>query len=133
MRRLFLVGTSLWAAVACDDTVFPVHGGGGGAEALPATAEGVAAFFEGSCVSCHPAEGSGSGGINLPGTIFDDVERGEEAWVVPGDPDASPLWWVLTDGGPEGQVVQMPLGRRDALDPAKIQHIRLWIYDGAVQ
>jgi len=117
---------ALLAVGGCDDTAFPsgVHGGGG----YVADWHGVQCFLEAHCNDCH-ANGIGTG------TFPDDIEAeiqpdfaGEAFFVVPGDPFAGTLYHSVID---QGGAAPMPLGRTEPFSPASIQHIRLWILEGA--
>ena len=84
------------------------------------------------CFSCHgPDPGSRKAGLRL------DLRTGATATlksggvaVVPGDPDASELYWRLI-AEDEGERMPPPAsGKR--LDPAQVETLRRWIAQGAV-
>ncbi|GAB4564598.1 MAG: hypothetical protein Tsb0020_14930 [Haliangiales bacterium] len=90
------------------------------------TWDGVALLFEHRCENCHGYQ-PGAGGVALPMDVMDlmdELDADDGALVVPGDPENSLLWQVLASG-------RMPAGDRP-LPMAQIEHVRMWIEDGAV-
>ena len=81
---------------------------------------GMQAFFGDQCAECHS-----DGAVVFPDAIRADVGDGTEQWVVPGDPEASRLWLLLTGDIQPG----MPLA--NPLLPETIEHVHTWIADGA--
>ncbi|MCO4747801.1 MAG: hypothetical protein KC912_23600 [Proteobacteria bacterium] len=119
MKRLVLVVAALLIGTACDDTVFP-----GGGPSYPPGQVGVKALLEDQCALCHPAI---EPAYTFPDDVWTDVADGTEALVVPGDPEASLLWRVMTNPGPDEAV--MPSG--GLLPIETVQHVEAWILDGA--
>ncbi len=111
------------AASGCDDHVFP-NVGGGDETAYTPTFEGFEGFFGDHCEGCHPSLNA----WDVDQTVA-DINSGAGRFVVPGDPDASLLWRVITDA--DDRVALMPLGNAQPLDASVTGHIRQWILDGA--
>jgi mono/diheme cytochrome c family protein len=93
-----------------------------GAEAPPAVeAAGpnwdtdFAPLFTQQCAACHSSSNS-MGGVNL--ASYEDAL----AWLVPGEPENSPLYTVQAEGGHPGQ-----------LEAAALELLGLWIINGAPQ
>lgn len=128
MRVMTLVAV-LFAVSGCDNTVFPGEGGSsGGGDARSADADGVMAYLDEKCGSCHAEGGQWP---NFPSDLEADINDGVGDVVVPGDPDASLLWQVLAAPGDGSGASPMPFGRTSDINELDVQHIRLWIYDGA--
>ena len=87
------------------------------------------AFSDDACVSCHQVGGSAES-IPLPLALQVDLTEQTERWVVPFDPEASLLWRTLTGELQDGDFGVMPLGS-GPLDTPLVDHVRLWILDGA--
>ena len=119
----------------CDDTLFGVNGSGKDTDTgpLPTGHAGVVAIFNEDCVSCHPAGGSGSGGLDLEGDLCSLVVGvaatgyAPAVLVVAGDSASSVLWNKMADTGSYGGV--MPLG--GALSSDVVAIVEAWIDDGA--
>jgi hypothetical protein len=79
-------------------------------------------LFQSYCgkAGCHDGTGEGSDLTNY-NSIF-------QVGVVPGNPDASRVYYVITVGGEEGK---MPPGNQPQLNQAQIQLISTWITQGA--
>lgn len=117
--------------------------GGGAAGAAQATIDPKLSVietevFKGGCAlsaSCHGAGGivpdltAGKSYASLVGRAS-DKEAGKTL-VVAGKPDESMLYLVLK--GSVGSVTRMPQGSSAGLDAAKIEAIRKWIADGALE
>ena len=113
----------LLLSAACDDHVFPTGSVEGDPDAYTADWDGVQAFFQDSCTEgCHATLPP-----VLPDAIEADILGGTEAYVVPGDAEASLLWQVLDH---TGNGTPMPIGQ-PRLDDDFILHVRDWIDSGA--
>ncbi len=129
--RSVLIPLVLVLAGGCDDTVYPGGGGGGGGGHAPDW-DGVQEYLDAHCYSCH-ANGIGTGAFPEDIEAEADPDFADERLLLtPGDPDNSPLWisLTITESTADG-IDPMPLGRTSAIDITAIQHIKLWIYDGA--
>jgi hypothetical protein len=115
------------------------NGGGGGSQALCFERD-VLPIFTSSCTQseCHDVQGHKEGYIL---TSFTGISRG----VVPGNPDASIIYWLITGkgkdgtggagddhggGGDEDDIMPPANSGYRALTAAQILTIRLWIADG---
>jgi len=98
MRSLFWV----MFLAACDDDIFPV--GEGGDTYTPDWA-GTQLLIEDHCVSCHATTEP-----VLPDALIPDIQNEVGDWVVPGDPEASVLWRVMSGNLQDGDAGVMPLG-----------------------
>lgn len=109
----------------CDDTLFASDAG---TETYPPTWIGVTDFMDDHCVVCHSPDGEAT--TQLPTNLAEDLQTSGQRFVVPGDPEASLLWRVVSDTvGPDDYGV-MPLGA-GALPEPTVAHIREWILAGA--
>jgi hypothetical protein len=87
----------------------------------PAT-ETTRAVLESRCGSCHGSESSGKGGFD---TIDDALALVAAGKIVPGDPDASPLYKKIAEGiMPPKEVPERPTA-------AELKSLREWIACGA--
>lgn len=125
---------ALLLLTACDDTLFGVNGAGKDTDTgpLPTGHAGVVAIFDEDCTSCHPAGGTGSGGLDLEGDLCTTVvgvsaQGYTGTLVVAGDSAASVLWHKMADTGTYGGV--MPLG--GTISQEEIDIVANWIDDGA--
>ena len=118
-----------WTAIAALLPLWAAAGAG----AEPATVPGdpgqlarrTLDIFETRCSGCHGVEvGRPRGGFGF----IDDLPAlaGNEMYIVPGEPDASLLWWMVEDGSmpPEGSDV-------GPLTDLELTTIRAWINVGA--
>jgi len=87
-----------------------------------ATWAGVEQLFVDSCDSCHPA----TNGIDLHADITADIASGSGAYVIAGDPDNSLLWKVI------GTSTLSFMPTTGQLPTETVDHVRVWIEDGAV-
>jgi len=91
--------------------------------------DGVVAMADDSCVSCH-VDGGTALAMPFPVAIQMDLDRGTGDLVVPYDPEGSAYWRVLIgELGPD-DIGNMPLDL-PLLPLNEVDHIRLWILDGA--
>ena len=107
MRRVALTGIGLLATLAACNP----HDSESDTATCGAYApdwDGVTAFFADECLACHGD--SNTNPVVLPEAIVEDLRTGAGFYVVPGDPDASRLWRVLSDDLVEGDYGVMPLG-----------------------
>lgn len=112
---------SLLVLGGCDDTVFATRGLG-----YEPTWLGMQVFMNDHCVECHPSVTD----PDWPEDLEADVLDGTELYVVPGIPEESLLWRIVSEEARrEGDPPLMPLGRR--LTPPEVEHVRVWIEDGA--
>lgn len=88
-------------------------------ETYPATWDGVQQLIDNHCAVCHPA----TNGVDLRAGITDPTS----GYVVPGDPDASYLWQVVSGG----TLLLMPPVPDGPLPAETVQCIHDWIADGA--
>jgi len=93
-------------------------------------AEDVFPIFKGRCVGCHAPglEGFEKSGLDL--TTYEGVMKGTKfgKMVIPKDPDASNLVWLLDwRGSPQ---TRMPHGKKK-LSTCDRNAIRTWIREGA--
>lgn len=118
--------------------LLPVLGCGGGArdpapEAPVVTHEaswdGVAELIEDRCVGCHVVGGEAND-LPFPDAIALDLVGGIGPIVVPGDPDGSVLWRVLSGNLAGDDFAVMPWGT-GPLPVAEVEHVQAWILDGA--
>lgn len=89
--------------------------------------------------SCHGQ--SAAGGIQLTLPLAElrqellgptqDTAAAEANIVVPGDPDNSRLYVIMSQPDPQGNGTSMPPTR--LLDPCDIETVRKWIEDGALE
>lgn len=87
-------------------------------------------IFAGYCFSCHQPGGQGQEKSGLDLSTYEGVMRGTKfgRMVIPGDPDASNLMWLLEwRGAPD---THMPLGKKK-LSICDRDTIRAWIREGA--
>jgi hypothetical protein len=126
MKRLPTLALVLGLGVACDDAVFepPEHGSD---VVYEATWAGVRLFVADHCARCHPSVSPPS----LPEALEEDLLAGDEVYVVPGSPEDSLFWRVISvDGRLEGDPPPMPLGS-GPLPSEETDHVYDWILDGA--
>ncbi|MCB9675152.1 MAG: hypothetical protein H6737_08540 [Alphaproteobacteria bacterium] len=121
MRRALWAG--LLVLASCDDHTFPTVGENGQVGYAP-TWSGTQDFLSDHCESCHPSLNA----PDFPGDVADDIVNGTGRLVVPGDPESSELWLVIT--GQSQQTAVMPLGSTP-LPIDVIQPISDWIAAGA--
>lgn len=115
--------------VACDNTLFGVPiGGDGGAVELEyeVSFAGVEAMWVDHCQVCHPAVDPFALEI-----LVEDLEQESGSYVVPGDPEGSLLWRLISATRLDGDPRTMPDGAPTGLRPSEREHVRLWIIDGA--
>ncbi|MBW2257110.1 MAG: hypothetical protein JRI25_21300 [Deltaproteobacteria bacterium] len=127
MGRLPTLVLVLGLGVACDDTVFesPELISDEGYEA---TWEGVQLFVGDHCSSCHPRVTLPA----LPEALEEDLLAGDEVYVVPGSPEDSLFWRVISvDDRLEGDPPPMPNGS-GPLPAEETEHVYDWILDGAL-
>ena len=87
----------------------------------PGTFTGVDTMVTEQCDRCHPAQQ----GIDLHAELRSESAHATP-WIVPGDPDGSYLWQVVSGG----TFIEMPL---DGLLPIEtVQCVHDWIEAGAV-
>ena len=124
MRWLLLIPLlTIGLSVGCDDTVFPTNN----RDYTPDWV-GVQVFFFDHCIRCHPAI---EPAIDLPGDIRGDVCGEFGSWVVPGDPDESMLWRVVSGEIRSDDPPIMPFGTGQ-LRSDQVDFLREWIQNGAV-
>jgi hypothetical protein len=120
MGRLLASGlTALLMSTGCDDTIFSASS----AESYEPTWEGVEEFFVDHCDSCHPS----LQGIDLHSDVENELAGDSAYYVVPGDPDSSRLWTIISDPNDE---FLMPFGEAEPLPDTTIDHVREWIENG---
>ncbi len=117
---------ALGSQVACDDALL-------GAPLTDARVytpdwDGVTEMVEDHCVVCHEAGGSAES-LPLPGAIQGDLHFGSGALVVPFRADDSKLWRVIHGNVAPGDFGLMPIG--SPLADNQVDHVRMWIEDGA--
>ncbi len=121
MRYLGLVALALLITAGCDDTLFP-----GNERVYEPNWLGVQVFTFDHCAQCHPSLAEPA----FPAAIEEDIRNEDGVYVVPGDPEASLLWRVLSsDDRLTGDPPKMPLGR--PLRPERVAFVREWILAGA--
>ena len=93
-------------------------------------ADDVMPIFVGRCFGCHKPGGEGDEKIGLNLTTYEGIMRGTKygKMVIPGDPDASNLMWLLDWRG--APATHMPLGKKK-LSICDRDAIRAWIREGA--
>jgi hypothetical protein len=119
--RFGFVSVLLLSTLGCDDTIF----GGGGVVHYPPGWVGVVALIEGECVSCHPVLEDPDLLVEIPQDIADETG----VYVVPGDPENSYLWQLISGSDPE---YFMPMGLAEPLPLETVQNVEKWILEGAV-
>lgn len=113
----------------CDDTLYGVPIGGEGGVVEPeydVSFAGVEAMWVDHCQVCHPAVNE----FDL-GQVVADIEQETGMYVVPGDPEASMLWRLISGTRLDDDPRTMPDGSPTGLRPVEREHVRLWILDGA--
>lgn len=91
---------------------------------LPAVAtwdDGISDLFEARCGACHNSS-SKLGGLDL--SSYQGIIEGGRSGpvIVPGDPDASPVYSIQAAGGHPGQ-----------LSPEELELVKAWIESGALE
>ena len=119
MIRLCVAGAAICALLGCDDTVFP-----GSGAMYPPGQQGVKQFLDNECALCHPAI---EPAYDFPEDVWAAAADDTNDLVVPGDPEASKLWRVISDPGPSD--VAMPSA--GLLPPGTVQVVYDWILEGA--
>lgn len=113
--------------VACDDTMFPSHGGEAGGIGWCAAQS----LFSSECIGCHSASAA-LGGLDLESDPHAALVSVSSSYgtvlVVPGDPDGSLLLHKLEGPGTDEGGPMPPTG---GIDADLIASIRAWIADGA--
>ena len=122
MRQLLCVG--LLALAGCDDHTFPLIGEDGNVGYTPDWT-GAQQFFGDHCESCHPSLND----PDLVEAVAADIVDGTGRYVVPGDPQSSELWLVITDQSDQWPI--MPLAAAQPLPDEVVQPIADWIAAGA--
>ena len=92
--------------------------------------EDVFPIFKGRCIQCHQPSGEGYQKSGLDLTTYEGLMKGTKygAMVVPGDPEASNLMWLLDwRASPD---LRMPHGKKK-LSTCDRDDIRHWIREGA--
>lgn len=127
MRSVLFVALVLAALIGCDDTVFPSE-----VPSYEPTWSGVRVFMYNECRRCHIDGGLGDP-LVLPDDVEVDVVLEGGSYVVPGDPEASLVWQVISFGyEPETVTAPPPMPLGDApLSPTITEHVYQWIEDGA--
>lgn len=119
----------LLVMIGCDNTVLRPCG------ELSPDWHGVQCTVNTHCISCH-GEVHDSPPVQftvLPSDLITDLLDEEHILVVPGDPSASQLWRVLSgelDPALDGWGI-MPYGYATPLPTSEIEHVRVWIEEGA--
>src|SRR5215471_10383756 len=109
----------LWATVCCADE-----------KAAPVDFGQVQSIFTAKCLACHGADPKEiKGGYDLR-TREAAIKGGEsdEAAIVPGEPEKSPLYRAVTW---DDESLQMPPKENDRLTKDQVAVIRSWIAAGA--
>ncbi|MCA9695451.1 MAG: hypothetical protein KC636_38085, partial [Myxococcales bacterium] len=88
----------------------------------PCIADAVRELLVDNCATCHSLEGSGEKAFDDPADLADLIVRGK---VVPGDPDASPLYTRVDAGA------MPPMGVEPRPSDDDIALLRQWIEEGA--
>ena len=131
-RRLIVIGA---AALITSGAWIAVETSGPTGEACAAPvatsfAGDILPIFRGYCFECRQPGGLGNSKSGLDLSSYEIVMQGTKygAMVVPGDPEASNLVWLLEwRGAPE---TRMPLGHHK-LSACERNTIRAWIMEGA--
>ncbi len=84
-------------------------------------------ILENRCVNCHHA-GALFGHLNIESRAKAFAERPGGPVIIPGEPDKSPFYLVLTLPG-ENTKAMPPEGHR--IPPAEVATIKRWIAEGA--
>jgi hypothetical protein len=127
MKRLSTLVLVWGLGVACDDTVFEPPPDLGSDDGYEATWVGVQQFADDHCSRCHPSIALPA----LPEALEDDLLAGDEVYVVPGSPEDSLFWRVISvDDRLAGDPPPMPSGN-GPLPPELTEHVYDWILDGA--
>jgi hypothetical protein len=88
-------------------------------------AQSIAPILQKHCVRCHSGP-EPEGGLRLEQAADLAASDHHEALVIPGDPQASPLWQAIS-----GEDPRMPEGG-PPLDPTQVAAIAAWIDSGAL-
>ena len=127
MRAIWIL---VWlGASGCDNTLFGVPIGG---EQGPVDPEyqvsfaGVQAMWEDHCQVCHPTVDP-----FVMDDLVEDLEAETGIYIVPGSPEDSMYWRLISATRIDGDPRVMPDGTPTGLRPAEREHVRLWILDGA--
>ena len=92
----------------------------GGLDVGKPTAE-AAAVLAARCAACHSARAM-SGGIRADTPAALAAKQGDVAWIVPGDPDVSPLFRVVGV-----HAAARPVAPKHRVTPEELQALRRWI------
>ena len=126
--RLWVAG-ALLALAGCDNTLFGVPIGGDDAAVEPeyeVSFAGVEAMWVDHCQVCHPTVDP-----FVIDDLIDDVDQETGRYIVPGDPEDSMFWRLISASRIDGDPRTMPDGAPSGLRPAEREHVRRWILDGA--
>ena len=131
-RRLVVLGTAIFLAIGgtIGEEIINSSGQVCAAEAKMSFADDVMPIFVGRCFGCHQPGGQGDQKIGLDLSTYAGVMKGTRSgkMVIPGDPEASNLMWLLDwRGAPE---THMPLGKKK-LSTCDRDVLREWIREGA--
>jgi hypothetical protein len=92
----------------------------------------IAPILSNSCYTCHgPDDAQRKAGLRLDS--FDAATiaaEGEHAAIIPGNPDASPLFQRVTASNPDDRMP--PADKGTPLSPKQVELLRQWISEGAV-
>ena len=131
-RQLAVLGAAMFLAIGgtIGEEIISSSGEVCAAQAQTSFAEDVMPVFVGRCFSCHQPGGQGNEKSGLDLSTYEGVMRGTKSgkMVIPGDPEASNLTWLLDWRG-EPQT-HMPLGKKK-LSVCDRDAIKNWIREGA--
>jgi len=91
-----------------------------------ALSEAVQTVFEQNCAACHD-NGQGQGGMDF---ILDAAALRARGKVVPGNPDASPVWLRITEPDPIRAMPPSSIGLSVSAQEKAL--VRQWIQEGAI-
>ena len=131
-RRILILGGAFLLTIGgmIGERVLSLSGEACAAQQETSFKDDVLPIFVGHCFSCHQPGGQGQEKSGLDLSTYEGVMRGTKfgRMVIPGDPEASNLMWLLEwRGAPE---THMPLGKKK-LSVCDRDAIRAWILEGA--